>query len=524
MNEENSKHSTVGKTHEIDQRAIKVFLSRLPDIWLPRKQDPDFFVDYLVEIVENGEPIGLHFAAQIKGYEDITNGPKPLSYRFKTKHLKYYLNRSQHPVFLFLINVTTREGYWLFAQKHLKGKVSAKDLDDQGSLTIHFLAEDSLSNFTKFKCLLPEAEQFVRDLHPGSVQAALQKRKAELESKDPRCSVSISINDGKEHISITPKETFSFTTKLRSQNVKGWNDFFERGAKLKLKRGEIEIVGAPALQEAFAACGDDVEIQYGKETPGSLHVISKVEGGKIIPIEGHFRSGTKFMSFHGRLPDSPLEISFETTFQAAQSGEPFDLSIGFSPSKWVGQPILFLAYLDQITSFAKAFSGTSNPEMEIFINGNSAVKGEMAGKNSKVMQQTANAVEWFNKCRWLAQHYRVNPILPPLDKLGRERMDTLEELYDLLTKREIVVPSPSIKFSFFAKKVVPDNAITNSDRLLRIEKPEQIIDFFGTPVLLGPTRHFFTDMNFVSQSSAKDGAVKVILAGTEKTTRTSTLV
>jgi hypothetical protein len=230
------------------------------------------------------------------------------------------------------------------------------------------------------------------------------------------------------------------------------------------------------------------------------------------------------MSFHGRLPNSPLEISFETTFQAAQSGEPFNLSIGFSPSKWVGQPILLLAYLDQITSFAKAFSGTSNPEMEIFINGNSAVKGEMGGKNSEVMKQTANAVEWFNRCRWLAQHFRVNPILPPLEKLGRERMDTLEELYDLLQKREIVVPSPNIKLSFFTKKAVSNSDITNSDRLLRIEKPEQTIDFFGTHVPLGPTRHIFTDMNFASQSPTKDGEVKVILAGTEKTTRTSSLV
>ena len=66
------------------------------------EQDPDFFVDYLVEIVDQGEPTGLHFAAQVKGFEDEPNGQKPLSYSFKTKHLKYYLHRSQHPVFLFL--------------------------------------------------------------------------------------------------------------------------------------------------------------------------------------------------------------------------------------------------------------------------------------------------------------------------------------------------------------------------------------------------------------------------------------
>ncbi len=76
MNDENRKHASVGKTFEIDQRAVKLFLNWLPDDWLPRKQDPDFFVDFLVEIVETGEPTGRHFAVQIKGYEDDTNGQK----------------------------------------------------------------------------------------------------------------------------------------------------------------------------------------------------------------------------------------------------------------------------------------------------------------------------------------------------------------------------------------------------------------------------------------------------------------
>lgn len=261
-------------------------------------------------------------------------------------------------------------------------------------------------NFTKFKCLLHAAEQFVRDLHPGSIQAASLKRKNDLESIDPRCSISISVKDGKEHIEILPKEVFSFTTKMSGQNVQGWTDFWERGAKLVLKEGEFEVVGAPILNEILSSSGS-VEIQYGNEHQGSLHVISKVEPGTVIPIGGYFRAGSKFMNFRGQLANSPLEISFETSFQAAEKGEPIDLSLGFSPSKWAGQRVLSLPYLDQIAAFARSFLGEHNPEMEIFINGNTIVKGEMGGRNSDVFRKVANTVAWFDKCRWLARHYKV---------------------------------------------------------------------------------------------------------------------
>lgn len=520
MNDERDKHSSVGKTYEIDQRAIKVFSGCLPDNWLPRKQDPDFFVDYLVEIVTDGEPTGLHFAAQIKGYEDATTGQKTLSYPFKTKHLKYYLHRSQHPVFLFLINVTTREGYWLFAQKHLKEKTSAAVLDAQDSLTIHFSAEDSLFNFTKFKCLLPEAEQFVRNLHPGSVQAAMQKRKADLESKDPRCSVSISIENGKEHIVITPNESFSFKANIHSENVDGWKDFFERGAKVKTGHKELEFVGAPLMQEALKAAGGEVEIQLGTERPGSLHVISKIEVGKIIPIEGRFRSGTRFLTFHGQLPDSPLEIAFEVSLEAALKADPFNLSFSFMPKKWAGQPIQHLAYFDQIVSFAKAFSAKPDPEMEIYCQGNSVLRGSLHSDSSDLTGGMLHALEWFEKCRWLARHFDVNP---PFDKLERKKMDLLEEVYDLLTHLGTRRPAPRIRFSFLGEKL-SDSKIASSDKNLRIEMPQRIIDFFGIPTRLGPIRHDFTDINFVSQSPSNKGDMEVILEGTENTTRTSTLI
>ncbi len=518
---------SVDRNFEIDQRAIKIFKDWLPDNWLARKQDPDVFVDYEVETVDDGEPTGFQFAAQIKGYEGEKIDSKPPSYSFKTKHLKYYLQQSVHPVFLFRINITNGEGFWLFAQKYLRERVSLKILGAQKYLTIPFVAEDNFFNKVKFKYSLVEARTYMHDLHPGSVQAALQHRKAELESKDPRCSVSISIQDGHERLAIHAKEPFSVSAKIRTQNINGWRDFFERGTKVKVQSGEIEIEGSPLIKELFNPAAGSLELQFGVENPGSLHFIGNTpEGPKIIPIDGRFRSGMKYLTFEGSLPNSPLGISFEVSREAVLNAECFQSAIRFSPSKWAGQPILQLAYFDQAKAFVEVFSGAVKPTMEIFVRGNSLCKGQTGGGTPAVLQQMARSIEWFCKCRWLAEHFQVNPVMPPLDKLSTEQMDDIEELHDLLTKSETVTPKPHIQLSCVASKVPPEPAFGKDDGngILRIDKQEQMIDFLGTSVRIGPIRHFFTGMKIISQTPAEDGGIKYVFEGSEDTKLTSILV
>jgi len=55
-----------------------------------RKQEPDFFLDYIVEIVEKGEPSGRQFAVQVKGVEVGENTAMPRRYRAQGKHVRYW--------------------------------------------------------------------------------------------------------------------------------------------------------------------------------------------------------------------------------------------------------------------------------------------------------------------------------------------------------------------------------------------------------------------------------------------------
>jgi hypothetical protein len=277
----------------------------------------------------------------------------------------------------------------------------------------------------------------MHDLHPGSIRAALQYRKAELESKDPRCSVSISIQDGHERLTIHAKEPFSVSAKIRTQNINGWRDFFERGAKVKVQAGEIEIEGSPLIKELFERTTGNMELQFRAEIPASIHFVGNTtEGLKIIPIDGHFQRGMKYVTFHESHPDWPFGFSFEVSRDELFNADTLCGGIRFSPSKWAGQPILQLAYFDQTKAFAELFSGDIKPTMEIFVRGNSFCKGHTEGGTPTMLQQMASWIQWVCKCRWLAEHFQVNPVMPPLDKLSTEQIECIEELYGLMTKSE----------------------------------------------------------------------------------------
>lgn len=68
MNEPDEIHPTIGDSYSTGDAAEAIFREwARQENWLPRKQQPDFFIDYLVEIVQTREPTGRIFAAQVKG-------------------------------------------------------------------------------------------------------------------------------------------------------------------------------------------------------------------------------------------------------------------------------------------------------------------------------------------------------------------------------------------------------------------------------------------------------------------------
>ncbi|MGZ4973754.1 MAG: DUF4365 domain-containing protein, partial [Limisphaerales bacterium] len=205
---------TIGKSFSTGNKAEIIFSDWLPPDWLCRKRTPDVFIDYVVEIVENGEPTGLFFAAQIKGVFLDKNRPLPKKYPASGKHVRYWLKDYPHPVFLFLIDVETRRGVWVFVQKFAKESISTHALENQKTITLQLDPADAFADMPRFLSALKLAQVFVRNLHPGSPAAAIQKRRQELQRQDPRLSFSITATDTLEQIHVFANEQFELQLRV----------------------------------------------------------------------------------------------------------------------------------------------------------------------------------------------------------------------------------------------------------------------------------------------------------------------
>ena len=98
------EHATVGDPYATAESAYTVLRELLPPKWIIRNQTPDFHIDFLIEPTEAGESTGINIAIQLKGWVPKKKGQK-LAYSLKTKHLLYYLEKCELPVFLVLIEM-----------------------------------------------------------------------------------------------------------------------------------------------------------------------------------------------------------------------------------------------------------------------------------------------------------------------------------------------------------------------------------------------------------------------------------
>lgn len=109
--------------HETDTIAQRIFNSNIPPAWVARRQDPDYGIDYDVEIFENQSPTGIIFSVQLKGTRSPEYSQDVIKFSFETDKLIYYCDRVKKPVFLVLVDVSEENAYWLFTQQYARERL-----------------------------------------------------------------------------------------------------------------------------------------------------------------------------------------------------------------------------------------------------------------------------------------------------------------------------------------------------------------------------------------------------------------
>jgi hypothetical protein len=515
---------TVGHSLEVDQAAQALFNQwfHAPD-WLVRKQEPDIHIDYRVEAVESREPVGLHFQAQIKGRSMYRRKTKKLAEPLKTKHLRYYLS-CQEPVFVFLIDPDTKEGHWLFAQQYLKEKVGDKDLRTQKTLTLQFDPECSMENVSSFRKHLAKAWAYMKELHPGSIQAALEKARRELEAKEPRLSYEITASEGVQTVHLSAKEPFKITMLTpgcKSAAIhEALKQAMEGGGELTLAMGDIKFSGSPLFEEFNEQANAKFVLQFGEKIPGNLVLrAAGVTNSLSLSIAGSFVAGSTTATFRADFPDAPLSV--ECTINLPVTQETLITFKMFLPTeRWQGQPVCNLAYFEQLAGIFEYFHNHQEIRSDLFCRGNSLAEGHITLKNTDSISGLVHVIAWLRRCRKVAEQYAINPRLPDLKKITEEDWEAINDLFTLSNGSRVIKSEPGLSATLTMSGALNARNEFPVSGCFRLDNPNPTIHILGQAVRPGPLRTLITNVTMALRSARPDGRLVIALKGTDSTLRT----
>ena len=173
------KHST----HIIDKEAVKFFKNSLPEEhWTVYDFQPDYGKDQKVELVEGDEHTGLTFWVQIKGQKKVSRlKDGSISFRLETKDLDYH-TRLQVPMFLVVVDVTKRVGYWIFTQEYERTWLKNVAWRGQEYIQIRLPSSNTLAGLKAFREAVKQAVRYMTTL---TFQADLGAERRCLESDRP---------------------------------------------------------------------------------------------------------------------------------------------------------------------------------------------------------------------------------------------------------------------------------------------------------------------------------------------------
>ncbi|MFW6122002.1 MAG: DUF4365 domain-containing protein [Petrotogales bacterium] len=432
-------------TREIDQMAQNVFKGSLPPGWLIREQRPDIYVDYFVEIADNSEPSGIIFGVQLKGTGSPRYAKRVIKISIKTKHVKYYLDKLKQPIFLVVVDVKKKKGYWLFVQEWVSKELKPRNWKEQNKIDIKIPVTNSLSDVQKLRRGVSRAESYMRELWPSSIPAAVQHEKESLEELDHRIQVDISYRRERIEYSLRAKETFNFNIQFAgASNIQNkFSDLLDRGKSIVFDTHEIvSVKGSPLLEKAFnkSEQGKFV-LEPTRKVQASL-LLSTIDSQAqektiIYGVEGMIWVGEKIARFEGSLKKTPFKTEFAFPLRPLSENNPLTVSFRFDTSEWQDIPVLDLPYFEKLKEFFTSIQEGCSLKIVCEINGNHIFTATSPAKiDHSFIELTVRHLELFDMVRLIAKKANINPLYPKDGSINKDEMETILLLIKLIRNGE----------------------------------------------------------------------------------------
>lgn len=485
------------QTHQVDELAQRVFRNGIPAAWVLNEQFNDYGKDYLVEVGnEDGKLTGNSFFVQLKGHEEtrISADGKSVSHSLSTKHAVYYLdNVKDLPVFLVVVDVNKRKGWWIFLQRALEGDQSWRK---QKSITVRLPLENNLLDSTAFRNAVENAKKWLRLNEPTSVHESVQAAKARITRVDPRFDVAVSLLDDKPNFLLRPKERVSLKLHVSDETYelqKKFADLVDRGKQVQFAPGEARVTGSK-LFERIEQTG--CLIQAGLDLPGSVTLLCRdkdgIEIARLTEIPGRFSGGRKEIWFDGGLSNSPLNVKCGPITPDEGGATKMDINL----KKWDGQPIKQLAYFNRIRSYFMELPRAAEAELECYFEGNSIFNATMTIPPQEFAGSLADYLKLLLKARKVSRHFKINPKWS-VQKFDRNAQSDAEQLHAVFFENGWCEHQPNVELEcdFVRSSFQFDVAKkANKPGCVRLSS-ECTFQFMGRKIDVGRLVHEYSSMS-----------------------------
>jgi hypothetical protein len=461
--------------NEIDAKGERIFTNAMPVEWKRLVPHPDFRVDFQYEIRDAGTLTGMTFLVQLKSQSRVVLNDRGARFSgLECKHIRYWM-KCQRPVFLVLVDVETKEGFWVFIQQYVADNLSKSDWNGtQKTITVYLPVTQALQKHDLLKASVYQASDYMIGLQPGALDAALSGSKAALERLDSRFNVEITARStGAICREIRAKEPVKFQLNFKGPAQRAHKfreECIGKGIPFSFDAGEIEVVGSDLVAEAVRT-SSVIHTSIERQIHVRLHAFDS-QGSLVGPVDldqAVMSGGVDEARVSAALCDV---ISFTGIISRAKPPQGF---LRLNPLRWAGSKLLDLNAFESISAVVIVARAGGKLFVQAAATGRQLFAGHLDELDRDESWTTAVAVlAMLRHARVVARRLGVNPVVPAI--LTQDDFDVVEGLYDLTTfgprpaQDAVVTTVWDLKELEAAVRAAPDRLEEGDLRLTRLKE------------------------------------------------------
>jgi Domain of unknown function (DUF4365) len=436
--------------HAIDEDAIDLFKSSLPKArWQIYDIGPDYAKDNIVELIEGGCQTGKIFCVQLKGQRRVNRlSDGTVSFSLETTHLDYWTTLDI-PVFLVVVDLTLRAGYWLFIQKYVHTDLHGLTWKAKKHITVHLPSSNLLTDHIGLRKAVECARVYMTNL---AFHAAMSEEKQELEKLDPRVRVEIQWTPEYRHYILHSDKPIplSFSSRTGPQGSAKIGELLDGVLPVSTSLSEIRVNGSPAFSSLLERAGNGaISLQFKRNFKGHINILRQTaegnELGRFDAIPCTFSLGRKKAFIEAKLPHTP-ELFAITLAAAPHRGEITSISMPVNLSAWVGHAMMDLPFFEPLASIFHAYEARERLTLECFIPGSRVLSGQIKFLEQPPYPGVDLCISILQKARAICRLKGINPLLPGNYNQG-STLREIDELYAILLGPGQASVSPDAKLS-----------------------------------------------------------------------------